>query len=594
MAKQANKKGRTIPALILFVICWYLLDYTGPLIYRSELNPIAAIVWAVMSVAGAIISSKIFRGLANLSQFVATNTVTRTKGTWDFIKHPRQIKHELLGNGWGPFWGAFETRNFLGFKKHTAVVSDFVSNVMILGVPGSGKGACYQVNNIGNNNESKTIISFKGEDACITANMLRERGETVRIVNLGDLWRERLGESDGYNFQDLITDNYTRPGNLLDISDDCNEIGRQLVPPPPEGQKSDNEYFDEGGRDQLSFAMQFESIMKGYEGSFGGVADLIGNKAELLKSAQWVCGHLQNSDGSKAKLPLEDLPWTKLHNPQDVANYISYFKNLAGSVVDLLGEKDSKTGDSFLQTARQALSRFHKATRAYKATSSSSFRFYDQKEGDKPTTVFIVIDASRLESQIEVASLLLWCMLIEWKRHPNKDKPVYLIADEATNFKINGLGSLLTWGRGYGIRLMIFIQSIAAFRKIYGKEDTSTLLGTCEIRVFLPGLSDPDDVKYVKDSLGKKSVIARNRRGNRHDNELDISGIDYREDAIPLMSESEIMTTDKAIVFIRKNPPMLLRPVSYAEIDPIRNQVDENPFHKGKYLKPVKLRLKQK
>jgi hypothetical protein len=47
---------------------------------------------------------------------------------------------------------------------------------------------------------------------------------------------------------------------------------------------------------------------------------------------------------------------------------------------------------------------------------------------------------------------------------------VHVIADEATNFKVAGLADIMTWGRGYGIRLLLIIQDLAAFRRTYGKD----------------------------------------------------------------------------------------------------------------------------
>jgi type IV secretion system protein VirD4 len=170
------------------------------------------------------------------------------------------------------------------------------------------------------------------------------------------------------------------------------------------------------------------------------------------------------------QMPIEDSPWIDQQSSDDVVNYAEYFRGLGVKVVDLLEGQKSTAADSFQTGAQQAVARFNITTRAHKKTKRSSFRFSEQKEGDKPTTVFIVADAARIEAQKQVLGLIQWCMLLEHKRHKNHHRPVYLIADEATNFKLHDLGNLLTWGRGYGLRLHLIIQNLPAFRKVYGKD----------------------------------------------------------------------------------------------------------------------------
>lgn len=591
MALQNTKQGRVLPALLLSSVSWYALDHVGPLTSGVGINPLAALCWGVLFMSGAALVSGGLKTTASAFNFLAAKTPSHDKGTWDLVKHPKQMKHELVKSGWGPLWGSYDSGAIPFAKRQTEIVIDFVSNATVLGVPGSGKGASHIIPNILAIRDSKTVISFKGSEACLTADALRERGENVRVLNLGDLWTDRLGQSDRYNIMGLINGCYLRPRGLLDVADDCNELNKQLIPAPPDGQKTEGEFFDEGGRDKLSFATQFCSLTLGESSTVGDVANLIGNRKELLRAAQWAAGELVNAEGQPAQMPLEQADWVQHHDPDDVENYIAYFRSLAAGVANSLGSAESKTGDSFLQTAKQSLNRFHKATRSHKALSCSTFTFSEQKEGDRPSTVFIIIDPSRLETQVEVASLVIWSMLTEWKRHPNKDRPVYLFADEVTNFKINGLGSLLTWGRGFGIRLFLYIQSIAAFRKIYGKEDTTTLLGTSDILSVLPGIVDPEDVKFVQDRSAEKTINTSSRRGNREKSEFNIDSIDYREETVPVLSKSEIMSTEKTILFVRKNPPWLVNSPLFAEIDPFRDQVGEDPHHKGRFLKPIKLRI---
>lgn len=294
-----------------------------------------------------------------------------------------------------------------------------------------------------------------------------------------------------------------------------------------------------------------------------------------------------------AQMPIHESPWVSLHDAEDVENYITYYRGLAAGIADLLGTEDSRTADSFITGAQQALAMFSVATRAHKKTKRSTFRFAEQKEGDQPTTVFIVADASRINAQKPILGLIQWCMMQELKRHDNKERHVYLLADEATNFKLHDLGSLLTWGRGYGLRLHLFIQSFSAFRQVYGRDTLNILLSETEIKQFLAGQREPEMLELIEKVLGQQSVIAQGYSGQR-DRVFGVDGTNYREDGKPLMTADEIRRTNKTILIIRKNRPMLTDLPVIAAIAPFRKMIGINPFHGRPFLKPVELRIRRR
>ena len=295
-----------------------------------------------------------------------------------------------------------------------------------------------------------------------------------------------------------------------------------------------------------------------------------------------------------AAMPIEDCPWNDgRHDPESVEAYIRYFRNLGTKVANLLGSSDSRTSDSFLTGAQQAVESFNITTRAHKNTQRSTFRFAEQKdEGAPPVTVFLMADASRIEAQKQVMGLIQWCMLTELKRHPNHKKPVYLIADEATNLKVHGLEDLLTWGRGFGIRILLIFQSLAAFRKTYGKDALATLQNETEIKLFLPGQKDPETLTLLEQSyLGQQSYVAVGRNGNLSAPDYWVSGTDYREDGRPLMTIDELRRTSKAILFLRRCRPILADLPPIAAIHPFRDMIDINPFHGKPFRLPIQLVL---
>ncbi|MBL4787280.1 MAG: TraM recognition domain-containing protein, partial [Cohaesibacteraceae bacterium] len=237
-----------------------------------------------------------------------------------------------------------------------------------------------------------------------------------------------------------------------------------------------------------------------------------------------------------SNMAIEDSPWIDNHDADDVSNYIKYFRGLATSVVDLLDGDDTRIYGPFLNGAQQAVERYNITTKAHKMTKRTTVRFGQLKEGDTPTTIFIIPDVSRLEAQRPVLEFLQFCMFQEIKRHPNKHALVHYIGDEANNFKIQNLDSLLTWGRGYGLRFQLYIQNYAAFRKMYGKDALAVLISETEIKLYLPNQREPETLALIEKTLGERAMIAIGRSGNNDAKDYWIGGTDYKEDKVALLN----------------------------------------------------------
>lgn len=590
MSAGETKPGRkALGAAIMGAGCLYALGQLGPVSYGGHINAPAALAALGAGLSAVALLSSGFKLLADVFVTIGARRPKGLKGTAGFVKSLRQIRRDLVKRGWGPYWGAF---------KGQEVIADYASNALTLGPAGTGKGVgCIQPT-ILSIRASKLVIDFKGELACVLARRLRRRGEIVRIVNLGDLWPERLGQSDCYNPLHIIADCFWRSGGLSDVSDDLHELGLQLYPEPAgDKSKDDNRYFRDGSRNLITFAILICLLVYGYEATLAHVAELLNDRESLLRHAQWAAGRLETSgdgDGEPGGMPLHQSPWADRHDAPAIDVFAGYLRGVASGVADLLEANDSRTVDSFITGAQQALARFNVTTRAHKVTSSSTFRFADMKEGKRPVTVFLVADASRIEAQAAVLGLLQWCAFQELKRHENKHIPAFLIGDEATNFKIAGLDTLLTWGRGYGLRLHLVIQSFAAFERVYGKETLKTLLSETEIKQFLAGQREPETLKIIEAMLAEASHIVKGHRGTREKGFFGVDGYDYREEGRSLMTADEIRRTDKTILFIRANKPMLVDLPPIAAIRPWRRQIGINPFHGKKFLRPVKLDVRRR
>ncbi len=579
-------QSRIIPASILGGCAWVVMGKLGPVISGTFINWPATLAGGICTISALVIIANTCGFIANALDLLAASTPKGNKGNAKWASY-RSLRKDILHSGWAPYWGVFAKGNFSLGKP---IFADYASNAVTFGTAGSGKGIGVVLPTCLAIRKSKILPDFKGVNSCCLKEPLEARGEKFRMLNIGGMQTNILGEGDFYNPLNIISDNFKRSGGIQNITSDCEELSLQLYEESESGSNKDDKYWHNGSCDFIGYSIQQCILVHGDKATLGTVNQLLNHREQLLKEALWAAGRLEDKDGHfLPPMPLEDSPWVNCHDPEDVKNYIAYFRAKANSIADLLLTIDSKTADSFLTGARQSLAPYNITTHAHKVLSKSTFRFGNMKEGNSPMTVAIIIDSSRMETQSKIASLLQWCALTELKRHKNKHRPVYFIADECTNFKIHNLPSLQTWGREYGIRWHGFIQSLSAYRTTYGKEAVNILLSETEIKQFLPSQREPETLELIERLLGEQSIITKNHNGNYE--QFGVHGFNYQEEAKPLMRAEEIRRTDKTILFIRKNRPILTTLPPIAGIVPWRKQIGINPFYDKPFLKRVTLRL---
>ncbi len=587
MTYGSNRGGGNVEGpsfLVLLAVAGgliWLSIHLGPPMVQGQLRPLPALVFFV---AGIMLLRLAIRGLellACLIDWQSSRTPTGKDGLAAWARK-NDYKAELREANGGPFWGLS-----LG-RKPAPLFIDYVSNAMTVAPAGSGKGICTVVPNGMSIRASKAFADFKGELVCMLKQPLEARGEIVRILNPGGLWEETIGPSELYSPLDILADDLNRPGGLRDIPDDQREMNNQILPEPSE-RESENSYFREGSRRLMADAELMEVMVDEYDATFSSAALLIEDRQRLEDMARWMAGvDLDGKPHPGGPFPIEQTPWAAKHDVRDVAEFAQLVRARAHNLLALATADDSRTFDSFITGAQQALAPFAFG-RIAPCMGRSTFSMDELKQGDHPTNLFIVADASRMEAYKPFIGLIQWCCMTAIKRHNNKERPVYFILDEATNYRVSGLESLLTWGRSYGLRLHVIFQDFAAFERIYGKTALDTLLSETEIKQILPGQRSPKTLELIsKKMLGDQSIMAASIGRDNH-----LSGLreTMSETGRPLMTMDELRRTDKGLLFVRRCKPILFEPVSYAEISPWRDQVGINPYFGKPYRKKVKLRL---
>ena len=567
-------------AALTGLLAWAALE-SGPLTVRGEIQPWPAVLGAIAAIGCVRLVIECLNRAARFIDWQMACRATGKEGTarWGTLKDIRAARHP---ENKGPFWGR------MLFGKKAPLFIDYASNSMTVAPAGSGKGIYTVITNAISIRHSKVLADFKGELVCILKTLLEKRGEAVRVLNPGGLWHEIIGDGERYNPLDIIVDSLRRPGGLRDIPDDLREMCAQIYP-EPEAAETDNNYFREGGRRSIADAMLLEAMIEEYDATLSSVALLIENRQALEHNLRWVVGvDLDGKPLANGAMPIEQTEWAGKHDPQDVAEFARLVRARAANLLALMTTPDSRTFDSFISGAQQALAPFAFG-RLSPAMGRSTFSMDELKDGGSPTTLFIVSDASRPEAYKAFNGLVQWCALTAMKRHDNKDTPVYFIMDEATNYKINGLENLLTWGRSYGVRLHLIFQDLSAFERVYGEKALETLLSETEIKQFLPGQRSPKTLELIEKMLGNCSMMmagySKQEPGQGLHEQLSESGR-------PLLTADEVRRCLCGLLFVRQAPPLTIEPVSYASVHPWRIIAGINPFHGKAFLQKVKIRLR--
>lgn len=576
-----NQPGLNLAGLVLLtgLMIWATLEL-GPLVRDSEVQITPAITGFAAAVGTLKIGTASLHLIAHFLDWRASHTPSGAKGKSEWATH-KQLKSELNTKHTGPYWGRMAT------GKKQVLFSDYVSNAMTIGPAGSKKTIAVVYPAIFSILHSKIVPCFKGELAPVCMAMLKARGENVLILNPYGLFKDILGESDQYSPLDIFVFALYTPGYLRDLPDDLREFSEQIFPEPQS--EGENKIFRLGGHDCIAIVICIEVMLEGYGASLSSVALMIEDRQSLEDHLRWIVGiDVLGQPLPTGPMAIEKSEWAEHHDPEDLAEFARLIRSRARSLLKLMMTADSRTFDSFLKGAQQAMAPFAFG-RLSTAMGRSTFSMSDLK-GDTPTTLFIITDSSRPATSNVYSGLIQWCALTALKRHPNKSAPVYLLQDEATNTKIHELASLLTWGRTYGIRLHLIFQDLNAFEYVYGPEALQTLLSETEIKQFLPGQRSPKTLKLISEELlGNQSVMMPTLSSNGPGSGLHES---MSEASRPLMTADEIRRTQHGILFIRQQQPVLFEPVSYAEVEPWRSQADINPFHGKPFKKKVKLRLR--
>jgi type IV secretory pathway TraG/TraD family ATPase VirD4 len=136
------------------------------------------------------------------------------------------------------------------------------------------------------------------------------------------------------------------------------------------------------------------------------------------------------------------------------------------------------------------------------------------------------------------------------------DPPLSMVLDEAANYPLPSLASLMSDGGGSGIATTVVLQSLAQARAVWGEHAASAIWDAAIVKLILGGGSNARDLDDLSKLIGTrpKEVTSRN---TGHDGRSTTS---TSSSEVPILSPAELRTLPfgSAVLLLRSAPPIAL------------------------------------
>ncbi|MFC3807648.1 TraM recognition domain-containing protein [Terrabacter sp. MAHUQ-38] len=134
------------------------------------------------------------------------------------------------------------------------------------------------------------------------------------------------------------------------------------------------------------------------------------------------------------------------------------------------------------------------------------------------------------------------------------DPPMSMILDEAANYPLPSLASLMSDGGGSGIATTVVLQSLAQARAVWGEHAASAIWDAAIVKVILGGGSNARDLDDLSKLIGtrRKEMTSRS---TGHDGR---SSTSTSSSEVPILTPAELRTLPfgSAVLLLRSAPPI--------------------------------------
>jgi type IV secretory pathway TraG/TraD family ATPase VirD4 len=137
------------------------------------------------------------------------------------------------------------------------------------------------------------------------------------------------------------------------------------------------------------------------------------------------------------------------------------------------------------------------------------------------------------------------------------DPPLAVILDEAANYPLPSLPSLMSDGGGTGITTFVVLQSLAQARARWGRDEAAAIWDAAIVKLILGGSGNADDLRDLTALVGtRKEQRASESWGPDLRRTVSTSAHE-----VPILDTGQLRTLPfgQAVLLLRSAPPILLR-----------------------------------
>ncbi len=138
------------------------------------------------------------------------------------------------------------------------------------------------------------------------------------------------------------------------------------------------------------------------------------------------------------------------------------------------------------------------------------------------------------------------------------DPPLALMLDEAANYPLPSLPSLMSEGGGSGITTLAVLQSLAQARDTWGQEAAGAVWDSAIVKLVLGGSANADDLSDISRLIGDRDVP---EWSETHGAGPQGRSVSMQTRQRPILEPAEIrrIPLGHGLLLLRSTPPMMLR-----------------------------------
>ena len=249
---------------------------------------------------------------------------------------------------------------------------------------------------------------------------------------------------------------------------------------------------------------------------------------------------------------------------------------IASAARELLNKSENERS-GVLSTAMSFLGLYRDPVVA-QVTRQCDWRIRELVEGERPTTLYLVVppsDISRTKPLVRLILNQIGRRLTEDLHAKGRRHRLLLMLDEFPALgRLDFFESALAFMAGYGLKSFLIAQSLNQIERAYGPNNS--ILDNCHVRVSF-ATNDERTARRVSDALGMATELRamKNYAGHRLSPWLGHLMVSRQETARPLLTPGEVMQLppDEELVLISGCPPIRAQKARYYEDGQLRERI---------------------